>query len=365
MSTGYVDYSVFSSDKFDARQYANSLLLSTTDRDEENIDFSSAENKLRFDLEEVESALKGEVETHWEELLDRTELAASTTADVAVLESGLESISSAYEKIADRSVVPYEEAEPLYDALVNLASTTALLRSLDTYLGHVSRLDTAAKDDISSATEVLLDLDHCVREHHALMQLRIVISNLPRVDSKKSEIVHACKLSISRYENLATTMPILWQLDRAQMMAAVKSDIQKAIEDAAHDFKIGLEVNFNIRRLQNSDNGKAVAMFCQNLKVAFEHMALTVAKLQTLEDECPYELLQVILDELCDSSASIKQYFWREISGKISSLTKEAIRNNQWVLRTLRVADIEAIVSRGLPKGTMEYSVVYGSLSRR
>lgn len=363
MSTSYVDYTIFSSDKFDPKQYGNSLLLSTIDRDELIIDFSSAENKIKFDLEEVETAVRQEIEFNWEDLLERTELGSSTTKDVSAIESDLKSLTDTYEKLSKKAVIPYETAEPLYDALMNLSSTTVLLRALKLYLDHFTRLE-AAKDIIRT-TEALVDLENIVREHQALMQLRIVIANIPRIDSKKNEVTRDCTLAITSFRNLGPSLAALMQLDRGQLMTALRNTINHSLNDASRDLKTGLEVNFTIKRLQATDSAKATTVFIQNLRDAFDEMGSIVNNLQKLEDDCPPELLQVILEDLCDHSASIKQYFWREVSGRISSLTRDAARSNPWVHKTLRDADIESIVSKGLQKGTMEYSVVYGSLSRR
>lgn len=359
----YVDYSLFGSDKFDPKQYANSLLLSTTDRDELLIDFSSAQNKIRFDLEEVETAVKKEIQDNWEELLDRTELTASTTEDVTALEEGLKELAGTYEKLAAKTIVPYEAAEPLYDALLNLTSTSTLLRALDRYLVNATRLNDA--EGMSNITESLLELDRCTMENTALMQLRIVISTRSRVDSKRIEVVRECTDAISDLEHLDIALSNLYRLDESLLFNTLRKRLHNAIEEAARYIKSGLEVDYAIRRLQNSDNTKAVAAYVQNLKSAFDTVGAIAQRLQAIEDACGSELLQLVLDNVCDASASVQQYYWREVSGRISSLTRDAIRNNQWILRTLRSADIESIVSRGLKKGTMEYSVVYGSLSRR
>lgn len=62
--SSYVDYSIFDQDVFDPKQYANTLLLSTNDKDEPNLDFSSALNKLKYDVAEVDAAVYKEVEEH-------------------------------------------------------------------------------------------------------------------------------------------------------------------------------------------------------------------------------------------------------------------------------------------------------------
>lgn len=363
MSTNYVDYSIFNSDKFDPRQYGNSLLLSTIDRGELIIDFSSAENKIKFDLEEVDAAVRQEIEENWEDLLERTELASSTTQDVSTIESDLKTLDIAYGNLAKKAVVPYEAAEPLYDALVNLSSTTTLLRALKEYLDVFAQLE-AAKD-IMDTTEALIALSTISREHQALLQLRIVIANLPRIDSRRSEVIRDCILAITSFRNLGPSLAALQHLDKVQLMTTLRNTINHALNDASRDLKTGLEVNFSIKRLQATDNTKAESVFIQNLRDAFDEMGSIVNNLQILEDECRPDLLQLILEDLCEHSASIKQYFWREVSGRISSLTRDAVKSNQWIYRTLKTADIESIVSKGLQKGTMEYSVVYGSLSRR
>lgn len=361
--TTYVDYSIFTNEKFDPRQYANSLLLSTNDKDEQQIDFTSAQNKLKFDIEEVESAVKSEVENNWEDLLERTELSASTVEDVFAMEKSLKALTGTYDRLASKAVVPYETAGPLYDALVNLAGTTALLRSLRRYLQIMSRLDDIK--GITESTEFLIDVDRCVSENRALMQIRIVIANLPRLDSIKAQVTRDCVLAIGQYTNVGYAILALYQLDRSLLMKTLHNTVNIALDDATQDLKAGLEVTSAIRRQQAMDNVKAVNAYVQNLKQAFEQMGARANKVQGLEDESPPELIQGILEDLFDSSASIKQYFWREISGRISRVTRDICRTDQWVFRTLRAADIESIVSKGLNKGTMEYSVVYGSLSRR
>ena len=361
--TSYVEYSIFTNEKFDPRQYANSLLLSTNDKDEQHLDFNSAENKLKFDLEEVASAVKLEVERNWEDLLERTELSASTVEDVQHMESSLKSLSSTYESLSMKAVVPFETAEPLYEALVNLASTSALLRSLRRYLAIYSRIDTVK--GITESTDFLMDIDKCVSENRALMQLRIVISNLPRLDTLKAQVTRECTSAISQFDNISHAVTALNQLDRALLLKTYKATVSKALNDAAQQLKAGLEVTTAIKRMQSMDNGKAVNTFVDNLRNAFSHMGKHANAVQQLEDECPPELVQVILEDLFDASANIKQYFWREVSGRISRITRDVCRADQWILRTLRAADIGSIISQGLSKGTMEYSVVYGSLSRR
>lgn len=363
MSTSYVDYSVFTTGKFDPRQYANSLLLSTTDRDELLIDFSSAENKIKFDLEEVETVVRHEIEGNWEDLLDRTELAASSTEDIASIDRELKAAYTAYEAMATKALTPYEEAEPLYQALVNLASTTSLLRALKRYLACLSVLD-AAKD-LSSRSQALLDLERITRENGALMQLRIVLSNLPKVDSSKAQLIRDCGAAIAQYRGLGPALAALQRVDHGQMMNCLRKTINAAIDAASKEFKNGLEITSSVRKLQVSDNTGASATFVHNLQRTFEALGEIANQLQKIEDECPPDMLQTILEELCDASASIKQYFWREMSGRISTHTRDAVRANQWVFRTLRAANIESIVSRGVQKGTMEFSVVHGSLSRR
>jgi hypothetical protein len=362
-SASYVDYDAIASESFDPYAYANKLIRATNDSDEPELDFSSAQNKLKFDLQEVEREREREVELHWEALLERTEAAAGASEDVAAIEAKLNILETNYDKLEQKVVEPYDEAEPLYNALKNIMSTMTLLKKLAAYLEQVQALD-VCKEAFSRASS-LVELRSLHEATPALADLSIVSSQQAQISSKSAQTIRELSANIGQFKHLPASLSKLASLDRAEFFNLVKDIVKGKLDDASREAKTALQVSPALRRLQTTDNAKAVADFGLALEKLFAGLRISASQLTQLETALPLACKDTLLSDAFDHSASLVQYFWREFAHSLSILVREATRSNLWVLRSLRSLELDSIVTHGdLTRGTMEFSVVAGSLKR-
>lgn len=195
-------------------------------------------------------------------------------------------------------------------------------------------------------------------------QIRIVISHVPRLDSKRIQTTNQCASQIQQFRQLNTVVPALQLLDQDQLMKSMNKLMSQVIENSVQALKSALEISATTRRMQNTDNARAIASYVAQLRLTFDELKETASELTNLENACSDRLSHLIRAELYEHSASFTQFFWREMAGRIDEVVRESIRNNKWIMRTLKAAKIEEIVQRGLPPGTQEFAVVLGSFIR-
>ncbi|ORY82126.1 Golgi transport complex subunit 5-domain-containing protein [Protomyces lactucae-debilis] len=359
----YVDYDAIAADDFDPYAYANKLILATNDSDETQLDFTSAENKLKFDLQEVERAQREEVEVHWEALLERTEKAAATSEDVAKLEADLHKLETSYGKLEQKVVEPYEAAEPLYDSLAGMMATMALLKKLTGYLEQMQVVD-GCKEAFSRSS-ALLELRMLAKATPALAELDLVKALQSRLKDKTAQTIRELSANVGNFKYLSMSLSSLALLDQAELFQLVQNNIKEKLDQSAQEAKIAFQVSPSIRRLQTTDNVKAVEQFGTGLETLFASLLESAGQISQLEAALPAASRHQLLEQSFDHSANLARYFWRELAHKLSIVVREATRSNLWILRTLRSLDLDAIVAKGgLERGTVEFSVVCGSLKR-
>lgn len=379
--SNYIDRSIYLDPAWDPYAHANALLAGTNDRDDPAVDFLPAANKLGYDLEEIDGDARRTLEAGWEGLLAQTTVAAESATDLAALSAAIAGLERSYERVAAKAVHSYDAALPLHTAVGNMADTAALARAAARYLQLCARLADAA-GGLPATTRTLLELEACLGEEPRLRQVRACVAQMHAVEAKRLAALRDAAARMRGFDRLEDAVRCVAALDGPKALARMVTEtVADALDEAGSDLAGAIEVAANFRRLQSQDPSAASRDYLARiggvlaglreqgdglaeLERALLRHASTGQGREGSAGSGGDAFVRMLLDDHFDGASNLRSYFWRELAGKIAGLTRDAARRDAWVYKTLRGADLDAVVSRGLKRGTLEYNVVFNSLRR-
>ncbi|KAK9322901.1 Golgi transport complex subunit 5-domain-containing protein [Lipomyces orientalis] len=130
----YIDYELFTSPDFSPIAFCNSLVLATTTASDAEIDLAPAQQRVTFDLEEVEKLLQKEATQNHTTLLPHAAKINQVSSILTTTQSSLSSVTSSFQRLENEVLKPYNAALPIYTALTKLHATANLLRAVTWFM---------------------------------------------------------------------------------------------------------------------------------------------------------------------------------------------------------------------------------------
>ncbi|KAK9241038.1 Golgi transport complex subunit 5-domain-containing protein [Lipomyces kononenkoae] len=130
----YIDYGLFTSPDFSPIAFCNSLVLATTTATDTEIDLAPAEQRVMFDLEEIEKLLRKETTQNHSTLLPHAAKINQVSNILTSTKSSLSSVTASFQRLENAVLKPYNIALPIYAALTKLHATANLLRSVTWFM---------------------------------------------------------------------------------------------------------------------------------------------------------------------------------------------------------------------------------------
>ncbi|KAK9370794.1 Golgi transport complex subunit 5-domain-containing protein [Lipomyces kononenkoae] len=130
----YIDYALFTSPDFAPIAFCNSLVLATTTAADTEIDLAPAEQRVMFDLEEIEKLLLKETTQNHSTLLPHAAKINQVSNILNSTKSSLSSVTTSFQRLENAVLKPYNVALPIYTALTKLHATANLLRSVTWFM---------------------------------------------------------------------------------------------------------------------------------------------------------------------------------------------------------------------------------------
>ncbi|KAK9388956.1 Golgi transport complex subunit 5-domain-containing protein [Lipomyces mesembrius] len=130
----YIDYALFTSPDFSPVAFCNSLVLATTTAADTEIDLAPAEQRVKFDLEEVEKLLHKETTQNHATLLPHAAKINQVSNILVTTQSSLSSVTASFQRLENEVLKPYNVALPIYSALTKLHATANLLRAVTWFM---------------------------------------------------------------------------------------------------------------------------------------------------------------------------------------------------------------------------------------
>lgn len=146
------DFEAFLEDNFDATRFAASLLLATNVADDSELDLATPIKKLQFDANEVDKRMEKLALLNHAVLIDNF-LKVKTTQTLLVEQINplTARVKTAYQRINNDIVKPYDDAVKLNGALKKIHGTLNLLRGANFFFLFVQQLQDCEKQYESSS----------------------------------------------------------------------------------------------------------------------------------------------------------------------------------------------------------------------
>ncbi|KAI5955570.1 COG5 [Candida theae] len=136
------DFEAYLEPDFDAKSFANSLLISTNGHDNNLLDLQTPLKKLKYDLVELDKRMKSISSTNYESLtLNFTQIEQYRTILQDRINPRIDTINKPFEKIKKEVIEPYEDAVRLNNALKNVHQTLELLRATSFFIFLIQQLE--------------------------------------------------------------------------------------------------------------------------------------------------------------------------------------------------------------------------------
>lgn len=146
------DFEAFLEDNFDALRFSASLLLATNVADDSELDLATPIKKLQFDANEVDKRMEKLALLNHEVLIDNFSKVKTTQKLLVDQINPLTArVKTAYLRINNDIVKPYDDAVKLNGALKKIHSTLNLLRGANFFFLFVQQLQDCEKQHESAA----------------------------------------------------------------------------------------------------------------------------------------------------------------------------------------------------------------------
>ncbi|KAK9460032.1 Golgi transport complex subunit 5-domain-containing protein [Lipomyces oligophaga] len=149
----YIDYALFTAPDFNVISFCNELVVATNTATDSSVDLTAAQQRVRFDLEEVGKLLYNEsVENHSSLIAHAAKLTTVVDAQVvSATKTELEAVTQSFQRLEQQVLVPYNTALPIYTALTKLHATANMLRGF-TWFAYLARQIVAMQQAAASAS---------------------------------------------------------------------------------------------------------------------------------------------------------------------------------------------------------------------
>lgn len=332
------DYEGLIEDGFDAKGFANDLLIATNSSRKE-LDISTSIKRVRFDINNLELQMeKVSAEEHGS-LINEIRVDMATKQMFEQLDQPLTHITSSYDRIQKDLLAPYNKALKTQEVLKKVHTTSFLLRSVTHFLlliQQIQELQSAPQflSTTSKHSSTLLklanlhnQLDKHLAENPNLKSLKIIRDYEP-VDFKQKlelkELITTQVRAISD-KNLDSTsmsyLKALYALDQQYTLDTLKTILSN---------EVTISVNTLVRVLTSP----------RNISTALEQVLMRAKFIRKLSGYLHDTTLQsdkTLLSELLQSFEldSLLSVFWRNFAKKFEPKMRETMQRGGPVAKSL------------------------------
>ncbi|KAK7207782.1 Golgi transport complex subunit 5-domain-containing protein [Myxozyma melibiosi] len=136
----YIDYELFTSPDFNATVFCNQLVLATNTASDPHVDLNAAQQRVQFDLEEVEKLLHKEAVENHSSLISHAQKLNVVDSVLTTAKTSLGSVTQSFSRLDHEVLTPYHTALPIYRVLTKLHATANLLRAFTWFMYLVRQL---------------------------------------------------------------------------------------------------------------------------------------------------------------------------------------------------------------------------------
>ena len=176
----YIDYELFLDPSFSPVQFANSLVTSTNDASDAQLDLSTPLSRVLFDIQEVDTHIHNLTSKNAIDLLKYTQVQSdASTHIVQEVEAQVASLTEGYKRLEENVIQRYEVAEEVRVTVERLWQTVRLGRAVGRCLLLGRQLE-AQMADIGLNSNVagkLANHKGMVQASHTLQALRLQLAS--------------------------------------------------------------------------------------------------------------------------------------------------------------------------------------------
>ena len=237
----YIDYELFLDPEFSAVQFANSLVTSTNDASDTQLDLSTPLSRVLFDIQEVDTHIHNLTSKNAIDLLRYTQVQSdASTHIVQEVEAQVASLTEGYKRLEENVVQRYEVAEEVRVTVERLWQTVKLGRAVGRCLLLGRQLE-AQMADIGLNTNItgkLTNHKSMVQASHTLLALRLQLasdSGGSGEDLSQIRIIRTLQFDLvvpSEQKIRAKGQQIIREFSMSSLAAQPGSNVQSALPPA-------------------------------------------------------------------------------------------------------------------------------------
>ena len=326
----YIDYEAFLSPSFSAYTFANTLITSTNDPLDPNLDLSTPLQRVLFDLQEINTHIHNLTSTSAVPLLNFT--ASTTSASdniVTTLSTHLSTLKTAYTRLHAAITTRAETAQQVLTATTNLHATTTALRDISRAVVLARQLDVQLPA-IAADPKALVRAAHTLRELRATtavlssdivivqeLNTLVIAPGEKLVATKSRELVVAAFANGGSVAGAGAAASALYHLSPTLLVSAMQAGLNAAVNAALGGLKKSLKALTMLERAVAETVGRCRAV---------------VAVEEVLEGA----VLRVVLEEL--DTVALWGSFWRAIARGLEGEARAVMQAGGSNARILRGA---------------------------
>lgn len=326
----YIDYEAFLSPDFSAYTFANTLITSTNDPNDPNLDLSTPLSRVLFDLQEIDTHIHNLTSTSAIPLLNFTQSTTTASSEVlGTITSQLTTLQATYQRLHTSITTRSQTAQAVLTATTNLHATTTALRDISRAVVLARQLDVQLPE-LSTDPKALVRAAHTLREMRSATvtlsnEITIVqeLNSLVITPAEKMVAGKSRELIVDAFGNggnpaaAAAAASALYNFSPNGLVGAMQAGLNAAVNGAL----VGLKKSL-----------KALTMLDRAVELTVGRCKGVVGVEGVLEDE----VLKVVLDEL--DTVALWASFWRAVARGLEAEARAVIQSGGSNARILRGA---------------------------
>ncbi|TPX61391.1 hypothetical protein SpCBS45565_g07276 [Spizellomyces sp. 'palustris'] len=240
------DYKEFSSNGFDATQYANRVIQAPADSPFHGMDIATALAKLNFGIEHLNKHIHDQVASHYEDLLQQVTGLSHIEEVLATVKIGLGSLNGSFDRVREKIVDPYQQMRDKSVQLDRIQRTAEVLRRIIRFMYLLRRLELlmpGGERELPKAALTVSEMDAIIADED-LQGIAIIESESDLVAQAKERITTEGEQLLLRglsaqTADIASGLQVFFNLGQLasktrqlveQMLQSITKDIQAALD---------------------------------------------------------------------------------------------------------------------------------------
>ncbi|KAI9099496.1 Golgi transport complex subunit 5-domain-containing protein [Phlyctochytrium arcticum] len=349
------DYREFTTEDFDASQYANRVIQAPADSPFRGMDIATSLAKLSFAVEHLNKHIQEQVTNHYEDLLEQVTGLSQMEDVLATVKTGLGSLNDSFDRVREKVLVPYQQMRDHSVQLERVQQAAEVLRRIIRFMYLLRRLDTqlpGGERELPKAALTISELDSIVQDE-SLLEINIIRDEAELVKNAKKRVIAEGEQILQRGTSMQTAdiaagLQIFYNLGQLSpkvkdMVDRMLLNVQKETQSALDAGTLNKEVKGNQATSPRRDgapqppsSGATDGLWARLerlMDVIYENASKVYQLERVLSRRRDPLTHTLFLDEVNKGlNDTLLSYFWKSLSASFDRELRVATKSSQYLL---------------------------------